>query len=138
MLAFAFILFIHYQKSTGAVTVGNLKLYTTILTSKKDSLIIAHNHQSNSSFSFRDIETFNNCKSINSIIVKTDKYLYYLEKNGINKIKSNNLKLLSDTIRKKYYQKYGRQPETTHMINKEISKKVGWNNGKIERTRDDI
>lgn len=119
-------------------SVGNLKSYTTILTSKKDSLTIAHNHPSNSSFSFRDIETFNNYKSINSIIVKTDKYLYYLEKNGINKIRTNDLKLLSDTTRKKYYQKYGRQPETTHMINKEISKKVGWNYGRVERTRDDI
>ena len=119
-------------------SVGSLKSYTTILTSKKDSLTIAHNHPSNSSFSFRDIETFNNYKSINSIIVKTDKYLYYLEKNGINKIRTNDLKLLSDTTRKKYYQKYGRQPETTHMINKEISKKVGWNYGRVERTRDDI
>lgn len=116
-------------------SVGNLKSYTTVLTSKKDSLIIAHNHPSNSSFSFRDIETFNNYKSINSIIVKTDKYLYYLEKNGINKIKAKDLKLLSDTTRKKHYQMYGRNPETTHMINKEISKKVGWNYGRLERNQ---
>lgn len=119
--------------SNSKKSVGNLKAYTMLLTSKKSSLSIAHNHPSNSSFSFRDIETFNTYKSIDSIIVKTDKYLYYLEKNGINKIKPKNLKLLSDTTRKKYYKKYGRQPETTHMINKIISKKVGWNYGRIER-----
>ena len=119
-------------------SVGNLKAYTTILTSKKDSLSIAHNHPSNSSFSFRDIETFNTYKSINSIIVKTDKYLYYLEKNGINKIKSKELKLLSDATRKKYYQKYGKKKEVLHLINEEISKEVGWNYGRVERIRDDI
>lgn len=119
-------------------SVGNLKAYTTILTSKKDSLTIAHNHPSNSSFSFRDIETFNAYKSINSIIVKTDKYLYYLEKNGINKIKSKELKLLSETIRKQFYQKYGKKKEVLHLINKEISKEVGWNYGRVERIRDDI
>lgn len=116
-------------------SVGNLKSYMTVLTSKKDSLIIAHNHPSNSSFSFRDIETFNNYKSINSIIVKTDKYLYYLEKNGINKIKAKDLKLLSDTTRKKYFQKYGKKKEVLHLINGEISKEVGWNYGRLERNQ---
>lgn len=119
-------------------SVGNLKAYATIITSKKDSLSIAHNHPSNSSFSFRDIETFNTYKSINSIIVKTDKYLYYLEKNGINKINTEDLKKISNMTRRKFYKQYGINPDSTHMVNEEISKKVGWNYGRVERIRDDI
>lgn len=61
-------------------SVGNLKAYITILTSKKSSLTIAHNHPNNSSFSFRDIETFNAYKSIDSIIVKTGKLLVLFRK----------------------------------------------------------
>ena len=114
-------------------SVGGLKALKTVITSPKDSLAIAHNHPSNSSFSFRDIETFNNYKSINSIIVKTDKYLYYLEKNGINKLKPSVLKKISYETRKNFFKKYGKKKETLHLINKSISKKVGWNYGRIER-----
>lgn len=119
-------------------SVGNLKAYTMILTSKKNSLSIAHNHPSNSSFSFRDIETFNKYKSIDSIIVKTDDYLYYLQKNGINKVKPEDLKKLSNIARSKFYKQYGRNPDSSHMVNEEISKKVGWDYGRVERIRNDI
>ena len=114
-------------------SVGGIKPLMLTLNSKPNSLLLAHNHPSNSSFSYNDIDTFNRFNSINSIIVKTDKYLYYLEKNGINKVRADDLKKLSDYVRNKYFQKYGRKVETTHMINCEISKKVGWNYGRIER-----
>lgn len=114
--------------------VGNLKAYMTILTAKKNSLSIVHNHPSNSSFSFRDIETFNNFRSIDSIIVKTDKYLYYLQKNGINKIRPKDLAELNRITRSKFYQKYGKNKETLHLINGMISKKVGWDYGRVERS----
>lgn len=114
--------------------VGSVKAYTTMLTAKKNSLTVAHNHPSNSSFSYKDIETFNKFKSIDSIIVKTDDYLYYLQKNGINKIKQEDLKALSDKIRKSYYKQYGRKPEITHMVNEVISKRVGWDYGRIKRS----
>ena len=114
-------------------SVGGLKAFKIILTSKKNSLIVVHNHPSNSSFSFRDIETFNNYKSINSVVVKTEKYLYYLEKNGINKVKPNILNDVNAKIREKYFRKYGKNKETLHLINKKIAKEMGWNYGRIER-----
>ena len=94
---------------------------------------MTHNHPSNSSFSFNDIDTFNMFKSIDTIVVQTDKYLYYLEKNGINKVNPKELQKLNNIIRKKYIQKYGQKKETLHKINEEISKKVGWNYGRLER-----
>lgn len=114
-------------------SVGGLKAFKTILTSKNNSLVVVHNHPSNSSFSFRDIETFNNYKSINSIVVKTEKYLYYLEKNDINKVKSSVLKDVNAKIRKNYFRKYGKNTEVLHLINKKIAKEMGWNYGRIER-----
>ncbi|MGM9881578.1 MAG: phage minor capsid protein [Bacilli bacterium] len=121
---------VHQNKKS---SVGGIKPIMLSIKSKDNSLLLVHNHPSNSSFSFTDIDTFNKYKSINSIIVKTDKYLYYLEKNGINKVKSKDLKKINEITRNKYIQKYGKKQETLHMINKEISKRVGWNYGRIER-----
>ncbi len=117
------------QKSS----VGGIKPFMLAAKSKPNSLLMTHNHPSNSSFSFNDIDTFNKFKSIDTIVVKTDKYLYYLEKNGINKVKPKELRKLNNTIREEYIKKYGREKETLHKINEKISKKVGWNYGRLER-----
>lgn len=117
------------QKSS----VGGIKPFILVAKSKPNSLLMTHNHPSNSSFSFNDIDTFNMFKSIDTIVVQTDKYLYYLEKNGINKVNPKELQKLNNIIRKKYIQKYGQKKETLHKINEEISKKVGWNYGRLER-----
>ena len=110
-------------------SVGGIKAVSLSLRSKPNSLVAVHNHPSNSSFSFRDIETFNNYNSIDIIIVKTDKYLYYLEKNGINKVKHRLLKKYYYEIRGNYFNAYGKSRETLHLINKKVSREMGWNYG---------
>ena len=54
--------------------VGSLKAVTILLTSKPNSLVAVHNHPSETSFSLQDIIKFNEYKSLNLIVVKTDKY----------------------------------------------------------------
>ncbi len=110
--------------------VGSTKALMKFLTSKPNSLVAVHNHPSNSSFSLADILTFNNYKSINLIVVKTDKYLYYLEKNSISKLKKENIKKMYDETFKIYKKKYSKK-EAIHYTNLNISKKVGWNYGKV-------
>jgi len=110
--------------------VGSTKALMKFLTSKPNSLVAVHNHPSNSSFSLADILTFNNYKSINLIVVKTDKYLYYLEKNSISKLKKENIKKMYDETFKIYKKKYSKK-EAIHYTNLYISKKVGWNYGKV-------
>ena len=112
-------------------SVGGLKPVLLAMKSKPNSLVMSHNHPSNSSFSFTDIDTFNRYKSIDSTVVKTDKYLYYLEKNGINKLKPSELKQYYDLIKNANIKKYGKTIEMTHMTNIELSKKAGWNYGRI-------
>ena len=116
-------------------SVGGIKAVSLSLRSKPNSLVAVHNHPSNSSFSFRDIETFNNYNSIDIIIVKTDKYLYYLEKNGINKVKHRLLKKYYYEIRGNYFNAYGKSRETLHLINKKVSGEMGWNYGRIQRKK---
>lgn len=122
-----------YQESSDSNNrVGSVKSFTLLNISKPNSLVAVHNHPSNSSFSYTDFETFNKYKSINMIIVKTDEYLYYLEKNGISKIKVSSFKKYYNVVRKDYFQKYGKNKETLHTLNKMISDKVGWNYGRTK------
>ncbi len=114
-------------------SVGGIETLKLFLTSKQNSLVAVHNHPSNSSFSFTDISTFNKYKSINLIVVKTDKYFYFLEKNGINKVKQKVLKDINAKLRSIYFRKYGKNIETRHLINERIAKEIGWNYGRIER-----
>ena len=65
---------INTNKQIGKTITGNrntidldYKSYWTIMTSKKNSLFIVHNHPNNTSFSFKDIRSFNNYKSIGAI-----------------------------------------------------------------------
>ena len=110
-------------------SVGGAKAFKILLTSKSNTLMAVHNHPSNSSFSFKDIETFNNFKSLNTIVVKTDKYLYYLEKNDISKIKEKELKELYNKTLSIYMKKYDKKT-CIHYTNLYISEKVGWRYGR--------
>lgn len=117
------------QKSS----VGDLKSATIFATSKKNSIVTAHNHPTNSSFSLQDMVTFNRFKSIDSLFVETEKYTYYLTKNDINKVKSKYLNKMITDIRNIYYNKYGKTKEALHLANIEISERIGWKYGRYKK-----
>lgn len=126
-----------YQVTGSSNNVGDLRTIKLFSISPPNSLIAVHNHPSNTSFSMKDIITFNRFKSIDSIVVKTEKYFYYLEKNGISKIKTHYLRNYCQQIRNDYFKKYGKNITSIHLANKKISEKVGWNYGRIKRQRKD-
>lgn len=114
-------------------TVGDLRAGVIFATSKPNSLATAHNHPSNTSFSLKDIMTFNRFKSIDSLFVETKEYTYYLTKNNIRKVKSKYLDKMTSDIRKMYYNRYGQTKEAIHLSNAEICKRIGWNYGRIKK-----
>ncbi len=121
---------LHQESSNRNNSVGSLKALKLLNTSSKNSLLAVHNHPSNSSFSYKDLQTFNKYKSLNMIVVKTDNYLYYLKKNGISKIKSKDFEKYYTLARKDYFNKYKKNKETLHLFNKMISRKIGWKYGR--------
>lgn len=120
------------ETSDSRNSVGGLKSLFIMKTSKKNSLVAAHNHPSNTSFSLKDLETFNKFESLSTIIVKTDDYLYYLEKNGISKINEKELGKYIRKIRNSYELVYGKTNKAFHLTNVEISKKIGWKYGRTK------
>lgn len=118
------------ETSNSRNSVGSLKSLMILKTSKINSLVAVHNHPSNTSFSLTDIETFNRFKSISTIIVKTDNYLYYLEKNGIRKLNEKQLSEYIKAVRRNYEKKYGKTNKAYHLTNVEISKRIGWKYGR--------
>lgn len=124
---------IYTTTSNKRSVVGDLKAYGIFATAKPNSLATAHNHPSNTSFSKKDIMTFNKFKSIDSLFVETDDYTYYLIKNDIQRIESKNLEKIVTDIRNMYYNKYGKTKESMHLVNEIISKKIGWNYGRIKK-----
>lgn len=110
--------------------VGSLKAKKLFKKSKNNSLVAVHNHPSNSSFSRQDMITFNSYSSINLIVVKTDKYLYYLEKNGISKIKNKLIEKDYQKIYEKCCEIYGKNVETRHIANKIFAERIGWKYGR--------
>ncbi|MCI8346618.1 MAG: hypothetical protein HFJ12_01545 [Bacilli bacterium] len=113
--------------------VGDLKSLIIFEKSKPNSLVTAHNHPTNTSFSKQDIITFNRFKSIDSLFVETDEYTYYLTKNNVNKIKNKDLNKILTDIRNMYYNKYGKTKEAIHLVNIEICKRIGWKYGRIRK-----
>lgn len=120
-------------KGNSENSVGNLKTLLLFATSKKDSLVAVHNHPHNSSFSLTDIKTFNRFKSINTIVVLTDKYYYRLSKNKVEKLKNKKLVSNYNKLYNNVKKKYGSKSESIHITNSIFAKKVGWNYEKIER-----
>ena len=77
--------------------------------------------------------TFNNFRSIETILVETENYTYFLDKNNIKRVKTKNLEKTINNIREIYYNKYGKTKEAIHLSNKEIAKRIGWNYGRIKK-----
>ena len=115
--------------------VGNGEAMKLLRKAQKNTLVATHNHPSGSSFSLTDIKTFNHYDSINLIVVNTDEYLYYLEKNGINKIKEKDLIKNYTSMKNKYFDIYGKNRETLHKLNLDFSREVGWNYGRKNKRR---
>lgn len=120
-------------KGNSENTVGNLKTLLLFATSKKGSLVAVHNHPHNSSFSLTDIKTFNRFKSIDTIVVLTDKYYYCLSKNKVEKLKNKKLVSNYNKLYNNVKKKYGNKTESIHITNSIFAKKVGWNYEKVER-----
>lgn len=114
------------QKRT---TVGPDRITTIkLLARKKNSVIAIHNHPENYSFSLTDIKSFNKVRQIDTMILLTDNYKYYLKANNTEKYKidylENNYKNIVNEIKKKY--NYLNEVEKRDLINQEFFKKVGW------------
>lgn len=115
-------------KGKNRTTTGpTVKTMAKILTKKKNSVIAIHNHPENYSFSLKDIQSFNKVEQIDTMILLTDDYKYYL--------KTNNIKLKSDYIQKKYKDivlqvkkkyNYLNGVERRDLINQQFFKEVGW------------
>lgn len=124
-----------YNKDTG-VRVGKVcsgvsnhvqpdfKTTIKLLTAKKDSLIVTHNHPSNTSFSLRDIKTFNETPSIGIISVRTDDYIYALSGTKVKDIKI--LEKAHRRIKKKVQKENLNIIEERHKINTLLAKEMGW------------
>lgn len=115
-------------KGKNRTTVGlDTKTMLKMLSKGKNSIIMIHNHPENYSFSLTDIKAFNKFKQIDSMVLLTDNYRFYL--------KNNNIKLDSKSIEQKYKQiekeikkKYNilNGVERRDLTNQEFFKKVGW------------
>lgn len=124
---------IHLETSDSDNSVGSDEIYQKLNSGKKNSLVAVHNHPRNSSFSINDLNTFNMFKSLHTIMVVTDNYLYFVEKNGINKIDEKLFSKVVNTSRTDYFEKYGRNYPTIHKSNKDICERLGWKYGRYKR-----
>lgn len=109
------------------ITGPTLKTMAKVLTKKANTVIAIHNHPSNHSFSLKDIQTFNKIKQIDTMIVLTDDYKYYLRNNNVkltSEYIQNNYRNIASQIKKKY--NYLNGVEKRDLINQEFFKKVGW------------
>lgn len=115
-------------KGNNRTTVGlDTKTMLKMLTKSKNSIIMIHNHPENYSFSLTDIKAFNKFKQIDSMILLTDNYRFYLKNNNIkldNKSIEQEYKQIEKQIKKKYNML--NSVERRDLINQEFFKKVGW------------
>lgn len=115
-------------KGENRTTTGpTLKTMAKVLAKKKNSVIAIHNHPENYSFSLTDIQTFNKIKQIDTMIVLTDNYKYYLRMNDIkltHEYIEKSYKNIATQTKKKY--NYLNSVEIRDLINQEFFKKVGW------------
>lgn len=98
-----------------------------IITADKDSFILIHNHPENYSFSLTDIRSCVRFKSIDTMIIKTPDYTFYLKANNRNiKIKDLNQLYKKEEIDicKRY--KSFNDVEKQDLIVSKISQKMGW------------
>ena len=109
-------------------TVGlDTKTMLKMLSKGKNSIIIIHNHPENYSFSFTDIKAFNKFKQIDSMILLTDNYKFYLRNNSI-KLDHKTIEQTYAKIEKQIKKRYNmlNSIERRDLTNQEFFKKVGW------------
>lgn len=99
-----------------------------LLTRRKSTVIAIHNHLENYSFSLTDIVYFNRIKQINTMILLTDNYKYYLKSNNTNKYKTEYITKTYKNIEKDIKSKYNNlnNIEKRDLTNQKFFKKVGW------------
>lgn len=115
--------------TTGTKTTVNPSLSNVVrmLNSKDNSFILIHNHPENYSFSLTDIKSYVKFKSIDTMIVKTPDYTFYLKapKRNIEidklKEKYNKIERLID----KQYNSFNGAEKRDLVISK-LSKDLGW------------
>lgn len=110
------------KTSVGPDRITTLKL----LTRRKNTVIAIHNHPENYSFSLKDIQAVNKVKQIDTMILLTDDYKYYLRAN--NNYKTDYLKSLYRNIENSIEKQYNHMNgvEKRDLINQNFFKKVGW------------
>ncbi len=114
------------QKRT---TVGlDTKTMSRLLIRRKNSVIAIHNHPENYSFSLTDIVSFNKIKQIDTMILLTDNYKYYLKSNNTSKYTTEYITKAYKNIEKDIKSKYNNlnNIEKRDLINQKFFKKVGW------------
>lgn len=112
------------RTTVGTDTITAMKL----LARKKKSVIAIHNHPENYSFSLTDIKSFNKIKKIDTMILLTDDYRYYLKANNTNKYSLDYLNKLYRGIEKQINKTYNylNGIEKRDLTNQRFFQKVGW------------
>ncbi|MCI8655035.1 MAG: minor capsid protein [Clostridia bacterium] len=111
-------------KTTVSPSLNNI---IKLLNSEENSFILIHNHPKNYSFSLTDIKSYVRFKSIDTMIVKSPEYTFYLK--ALNRqIKVKQLETLYNKIENKINKKYKtfNGAEKRDLIVSELSKKMGW------------
>lgn len=121
-------------KLIGKITTGtkttvspSLNNIIKLLKAKNNSFILIHNHPENYSFSLTDIRSYVKFKSIDTMIVKSPEYTFYLKASN-RQVKTKQLTDLYNKIEKKINKKYKmfNGAEKRDLIISELSKKMGW------------
>lgn len=111
-------------KTTVSPSLNNI---IRLLKAKNNSFILIHNHPENYSFSLTDIKSYVKFKSIDTMIVKSPEYTFYLKASN-RQVKTKQLTDLYNKIEKKISKKYKmfNGAEKRDLIISELSKKMGW------------
>ena len=107
----------------------NIKTLFKMINSKENTLIAIHNHPENYSFSHTDINAFNNWKCIDTMIVKSEDYTFYLSLgDGSRKIDKKGMMEVYKILEKKTKKEYSKfnEAEIRDIINQRFAKKMGW------------
>lgn len=94
---------------------------------KDNSFILIHNHPKNYSFSLTDIKSYVKFKSIDTMIVKSPNYTFYLKASKRN-IEISKLKEIYNKIEKDINRQYAsfNGAEKRDLIVSKLSKELGW------------
>lgn len=119
---------------TGKITTGtkttvnpSISNIARLYKNKDNSFILIHNHPENYSFSLTDIKSYVKFKSIDTMIVKSPNYTFYLKAPNRN-IKIEDLKQKYNKIEKNINKQYKsfNGAEKRDLIISKLSKDLGW------------